>query len=692
MTRRGLTDIYIDPALSESVSILNLGPWVDEPDTVTNRDASAVRSIGYAIVNRRLARMAREADAPFRSASFGAGDYFEDARTTALTISSVDGEWRKGMVAALREYNQAMTYGFTRAEVEEQLANRRTALKNAVQAADTRSNGAFVGAALNLVANDAVPTTPEFNLAMFERIEPQITPESVFAALKDNAVALTDPLIRFQGRTAPADGEAGLRQAFIEAMALPIAAPQDKGTTEFAYTGFGEPGIVISDTVEPAFGIREITFANGVRLNIKQTDVREDRINVRMALDGGDLMLTREDPLAVYLAGSLPAGGLGQHSQDDLSTILAGRSVNFGFGTDTDSFTMAGNTTPRDLELQLQLFAALLTDPGYRIEAVERFRKGIDNFFETLTSTPDRALNAVLGAEISDGDPRFSLQPKDAFVALDFAGLKANISDRLERGAIEVALIGDLDETAAIAAVASTLGALPPRETDFLPRADARNRNFTQNRSTRTITHDGEADQALLRMVWPARDDSDFAESVKLQLLGRVLRLELTDRIREELGQAYSPSANVSLSREYRDYGTITINVSLDVGQVEEARSAIAAMLVDLSADGITPDLVERARKPLLEGYENTLKDLGGWTSLAQRAQSQPDRIERFVAYPQVIGAITVDDLRAAAQTYLAPEAAATFIVVPSEKALAKAAISSADTADKTAPQLQQAE
>ena len=79
-----------------------------------------------------MARLARGADAPFRSASFGSGDIFEDARITSLSVSSADGEWKKGVLAATREVNQALTYGFTRAEVDEQLANIRTALENAV--------------------------------------------------------------------------------------------------------------------------------------------------------------------------------------------------------------------------------------------------------------------------------------------------------------------------------------------------------------------------------------------------------------------------------------------------------------------------------------------------------------------------------------------------------------------------------
>ncbi|MEO1648933.1 MAG: insulinase family protein [Pseudomonadota bacterium] len=674
VSRKGMTDIYLDPSLSESVSVSQFGTWIDQPDTLANRKASILRSIGYDILNRRLTRLAREADAPFQSAGFGVGDFFEDARSAGLTINTVDGEWRKGLLAAVREYNQAVTFGFTQAEIEEQLARRRTALQNTVEAKDTRSNSVFASAALSLVGNDRVPTDPDYRLALFEEIAPEITPESVFAAMTSHLVAFDDPLIRFQGRAAPEGGEDALRAAYLEGLSLAIAAPEEAAQAAFAYTDFGEPGEIVSDTVESQLGVREIVFENGVKLNLKRTDVREDRIAVRVAIDGGNLMATQEDPLAVYLAGSLGLGGLGKHSEDELTTILAGRSVRFGMRSGTDSFTMTSTTTPRDLELQLQVMAALITDPGYRAEGVERFRRGIDNFFETLTATPGRALGAAYGREISDGDPRFSLQPIEAFKALDYDQLQAIIADRLAKGAIEVAVVGDVDEDAAIAQVAATLGALDPREAEFRLREAARVRTFTQDRSARLLEHDGEADQALVRLVWPARDDSDYEETVQLQMLGRIMRLELTDRIREQLGQAYSPSASVRLSRFYDGYGTISINVSVDESQVEATREAIGQMVKDLMADGVTEDLMNRARKPLLERHENALKGLGGYTSLAARAQTDPERIERYFAYPETLSGVTIADVQSMARRYLKPEDSVSLIVTPSADAKAKAA------------------
>lgn len=667
--RKGLTDIHLDPALSESVTISRLAPWRDEPDTLAARRASRLRAVGYGIINRRLARLARGADAPFRSASFSSGDIFEDARITSLSVNSTDGAWRAGVLAAVREVHQALTYGFTQAEVDEQLANIRTALENGVKSAGTRSNAVFAGGALALVSDKRVPTTPDWALAAFEQQAPAITPEATWQAVLADAAPLAEPLIRFEGRKLPDGGEPGLRSAFADGLALPIAPPTSNGPLAFGYSDFGPAGTVVSDVVDEPLGLRKIRFANGVRLTLKRTDVRKDRIAFLLAVDGGDLMNTAEAPLRTYLAGSLAAGGLGKHSQDELASVLAGRSVSFELASGTDAFTASAVTTPRDLLTQMQVLAATLTDPGYRPEGVERFRKGIDNFFNTLDATPARALSTAIGGILSGNDPRFSLLPKADFLALDYAQLRAAITDRLTGGAIELALVGDLDEAQAIAAVAATLGALPPREQAFNPRTENRIRPFTAQRGQHIITHKGEPDQALLQWVWPTTDDSDLGETLRLDLLARIVRLQLTDRLREDLGQAYSPSARSAASHIYPDYGTFSISSAVAADQVAVTQAAVQSLLADLRKGPVDPDLIDRARKPYLEEYANLLKDLGGWLGLAARAQSEPAQLDRYFAAPGLMTAITPEDLHQTALKYLAPGSAVEFVVVPEASA-----------------------
>ena len=275
--RGGETAIYIDPAMSERIAASRHGPYMDEPDSIAWRRESLLRQIGYSIVNRRLQRLSRLGDPPFRDAGLGTGDIFEVGRTTNLIVDTVDGKWRRGLTSAAVEYRRALRFGFAPNEVAEQLATIRTALENEAASAETRSHGALVNAVFGLLRNERVPATPEAALARFREFAPTINAKRVLAAMLKEAVPLVDPLLRLQGRRAPEGGAEALQAAWNEAMRRPLVRERSAEKGSFGYTGFGPPGTVASDTLEPALGIRTIRFANGVALNLKRTDLDKDR-------------------------------------------------------------------------------------------------------------------------------------------------------------------------------------------------------------------------------------------------------------------------------------------------------------------------------------------------------------------------------------------------------------------------------
>ena len=83
----------------------------------------------------------------------------------------------------------------------------------------------------------------------------------------------------------------------------------------------------------------------------------------------------------------------------------------------------------------------------------------------------------------------------------------ATKTGRVPLGKQKGASLGGLGGRAAIAAVAATLGALPPREAAFNSRAENRTRSFTTARGEHRLTHRGEPDQALVQWVWPTTDE-----------------------------------------------------------------------------------------------------------------------------------------------------------------------------------------
>ncbi|MDE2302173.1 MAG: insulinase family protein [Sphingomonadales bacterium] len=662
---RNRATAYLDPAAPDRLFISRHGAWLDEPDTIAHRREEVLRRIGYAIIERRLDHLARRADPPFRDAGFGTVQDFQSGRTTNLVVDCISGQWQRGMAAAAGVLHRALTQGFTASEVAEQVANIRETAEHGAAAADTRSDGELLNAVFALLRSGTVPTTPQSALARLDIVLPQASPANVLAALKREAVPLDRPLILYQGRLAPTGGLVALRRTWRSAWHARPAGDAAPAPTRFAYTDFGTPGAVVADRREPRLGIREIRFANGLRLNLKHTDIDHDRVLVQMRLDGGDLLDTRADPLATTLTDWIAAGGLGRHSADELQTLLAGHRVGGGLQSGPEGFVANAETTPADLDLQLALMTAYLTDPGFRREGEVEYRLAINNWLAGLDATPQNALDAHIGALLSDNDPRFTLQKPEFYRNLSFARLRQAIADRLAHGAIEIGLVGDIDEDAAIALVARTLGALPAREPDFRPYADQRQRVFTTDHTPRIVHHSGPADQALLELTWLTRDDSDPVAKQVLNLLQRVVQIELTECLRQRLGKAYSPGAVSAPSRVWTGYGTFAITAAVDTADLAATRAAIAETLAELRDHPISDDLLLRARAPLIESFDNALKSNGGWLMLVATAQSNPERIDRQLQAVDRLRAVTPADIQAAARRYLTTAGAVEVTALP---------------------------
>ncbi|MDE2564006.1 MAG: insulinase family protein [Sphingomonadales bacterium] len=664
--QRGATDVHIDPALSERITVSRHGRWLDEPDSAATREENLLRRIGYGILNRRFQSMNRVADPPFRGAGFGTSEVFHIGRTTNLIVDTPDGHWQRGLEAAARAYWQAIDRGFSQAEVAEQVANIRTALQNAAAGEDTRSNRELAGNALALIGDDAlVPTTPQSALDRFDGYAGRITPESVLAALRTEAVRLKDPLIRFQGRTPPKGGVAAIRSAWDKASRGHAAEVGQAAAGSWGYTDFGTPGTVVSDTVEPLLGIREVRFANGVRLNLKQTGLDKDEVLVRMSLDGGQMLDTRAEPLATEMMGMFNAGGTGKHSQDQIQTLLAGHAVGGSLNSGGDVFSASAATTPRDLDLEMQLLVAYVSDPGFRPEGEMLYRQNAANFFAQAHATPGGALGFDLPGILSDHDPRFSYHALSEYQALTFAKLRQAVAGRFAHGAIEIGIVGDIDEAAAIDAVAKTFGALPAREPDFRAWTDNRDKPFTGRRGMAVIRHTGDPSQAIIRYEWPTRDDSDAGENLALDLLQQVAQVEVTDTIREALGKAYSPGVRADQSSVWKGYGTFAIQAGVDVADVAATREALDKTIAGLIAAPVDADTLQRARAPLIEHLDNALKSNGGWLVLVSRAQSKPQYLDRWVKAKARLLALTPQDLQREAAKYLSLDKAVQAVVLP---------------------------
>lgn len=654
--RKGGANSFTDPAVSETAVFVTYAPYVQRADTIESRREALLRGMGYRIIGRRIGRAVRAGDAKFLAASIGTNDVFKIARETQFQVRARDGDLTAGIAEAEKIIRQALTYGFTQQEVDEQIAGYRNALENAARGAAARRNNALASQIVDAAFNNRMVTTPQARLARFEAVAQDISPDTLLQSVKDDLIDLSDPLVYITAKQ-PLDGGAEtLRQAYRESRKVALAPPQARSTESFAYTSFGASGAVIGDTMIDDLGIRTIRFANNVRLNLKQTDFEEDRVRISLRIDGGDLLNTRQNPDATTLMRIYGSAGLKAHSVDDLISILAGRSVSFGLSSGSDYFGNYVTTTQQDVLLQFQLLAAYVIDAGYRPEALERYRQGFDNYYARLSATPGAALSSHIGGIISDNDPRFTLSPQEALEALDFDGLQNTIAPALASAPLEIGVVGDFDADKIIAAVAQTFGALPQRDNAPFEAETKPMRSFTADRTTRYIAHDGEPDQTVLRYYWPTSDDSDYPTEIRLSLLSQILQLRLTDEIREKLGASYSPGASSFMSSLYADFGYLSVGTNVDFDDRETVKSAIERIVESLKTEPASDDELLRATKPILERLRLRDTSNGAWLGIVDEAQSDLKGLDRYRSLPEMIANVSAEMLQQAAVKWLTEE------------------------------------
>jgi zinc protease len=196
-------------------------------------------------------------------------------------------------------------------------------------------------------------------------------------------------------------------------------------------------------------------------------------------------------------------------------------------------------------------------------------------------------------------------------------------------------------------------------------RQDQRSHPFTADRSERIVRHTGASDQAIVQLIWPSRDGEDPVSEQEFALLQRVVQLAVTDSLRERLGKAYSPGVSSETSRVWRDYGTFGIAALVAVSEVEQSQSAINATVAALRDAPISADMLLRARAPMLDGIDNALKTNRGWLALVDRAQTEPDRIERYLGAKARLSAITPARIQELVRRYLTAEGAVPVVVLP---------------------------
>ena len=650
---------------SDDLALGFVQKYEKSPDSVANRINKTPLGVANSIIGRRFEILAKKEGSPISSGSAGRFEWFNAIEFGSIDVTAVEGQWAAAVPVMEQELRRALEYGFTSTELDEVKAEIINRAEQAVKRADTRQSSSLAMGLVNSINSDVVFTSPAESLRITKLAVEGLTLEKCHEALR-NFWKNRDLTITLTSKSAPEDGASVLTALYKESQAVKVDPPEKKAEVSFAYTDFGDPGTVTSRREIKDLGITQLILSNNVRINLKTTDFQKNSISLHGRFGNGKLTQPVDKPsLDMFSTVLLNAGGLGKHSSDDLKRISAGRNVSASLGVDEDAFTVDGRTTQEDLEMQLQLVCARITDPGYREEALRQFRKMLPMMSSQLKFTISGAM-AEMQEWSRGGDGRFAKPDAEVLAKYTASDVKEWVNEEFEKAYLEISLVGDFNVEKAIPLLLKTVGALPDRSSTKPALSKERELQTPSVPTTKKFTYTSKIPQAASVVGWkipPVRED--IGELRRLNVLAAILDDRLRTKLREELGATYSPQAHASASMVF-DYGNL---MAMSIGapeDVEKVTGLIHEMGLQLGSEGVTQDELDRALKPILSNLEKTLRDNGYWlnTVMAQ-SQSEPYRLDWARERDTDYASIKLEEINALAKKHLAKANAAQMAILP---------------------------
>ena len=659
--------VSVQPGAALSLQISWVQPPDTSPDSVEKRARALTENLGLSVLNRRLSALSRSANPPFIAAGVSKGDQYHAAEVTNLAVTVRPGEWRQALTAVDVERRRAIRYGVRQDELDREIEEYRSGFKAAAAGAATRRTPAVAADILGALAEDDVPTDPVQEQALFEDLVKDIKAPQASAAVKA-AFEGQGPLVFLATPTPIEGGDKALLDALDEAGKVEATPPAAPASSVWPYATFGPGGG--SKVAEQ----REITdldavfvrFENGVRLTVKPTKFRDDQILVSVRVGAGLTTIPASPQSPSWAGSALLEGGLAKISSEDMERVLASKTYGAGFSVDEDALAFSGRTTRADLDVQMQVLAAYVTEPGWRQQAFDRIVNYGGTLHDQYEATDSGVLRRDLAGLLRNGDRRWTFPSRQEIAQAKLDDLKAAIAPGLATGPIEVVIVGDTTVEKAIDATAATFGALPPRPLATGPVTGA-GVTFPAPVATPVIrTHGGRADQAIAYMAWPADDFfADTRRARATQVMSDILKLRLLDELREKQGATYSPSVGYVASQTWTGYGYLAASMEAPPALMDGFFRDVAKIAADLRDTPVTADELARAKTPRLDALEKAKATNEYWLGQLTGAQTDPRRLAATRSVTAQVESVTAADVQAAAQRYLRDDKAWKLVVRP---------------------------
>ncbi|RJP84987.1 MAG: insulinase family protein [Desulfobacteraceae bacterium] len=674
INHQGIKSFYhFEPeAGSTSVSIETISPKINPPDSAELQRQRLLSAMSNYILNNRLSELLEKPDTPFTSAVTNSGNYLNYLEGADISAECSPDNWKATLTILEQTLRKALTYGFTKSEIDRAKKTFISGLDQTVKTAATRESRNLANQIMLSLSGNRVFQSPAQKKELLAPFIETISANDLHLALK-NDWAADHRLILVTGNTdlknQPQPPENLIRAVYDASHRIALEKPLEKALIGFPYlpTPAQKGKIVHQETISD-LGIVSVKFENNVHLLVKKTDFKANQVQAALVFGSGQSGEPEKSPgLALISQRVVNLSGLGHLTRDELKQALAGKNTGVIFQVDEDHFALAGESVTDEIPLMFQLYHAYLTDPGFRQDAMDLAIAQYAQEYDALSHSIDGGMMFQGARFLAGGDSRFGLPDIDTLKKHSLEDIRRWVKPALTTPPIEISVVGDLDVETVIDLAATYIGSLPAR-IDIQAMDKDRKPVFPKGDAI-TIPVPTVIPKGIVDVAFLTGDFRDNHRNRRLSALSEVISDRMRVKIREEMGAAYSSYAYNDPSRAYPGYGLLHNVVQTDPDQSDTIINAIKSILTDIANNGVFEDELQRAIRPILTSIRERIKTNPYWLGSVMKGSSRfPAQLDWCRSFETDYATITAQELTALTKQYLKETDAATVIIVPVPK------------------------
>ena len=605
------------------------------------------------MLNDRFREMTQQANPPFINASGYYGSFMGTRTKDAFSVgaSVKENNVEEAMKTITREIERVNKYGFTASEYERARTNILTGYENSFKERDKVRNSSYASRYVShFLYGGSIPET-EYVYNKMNEIAPLIQVEYINKFIQevigDKNIVIAFNAPEKEGVVVPTKEQ--LLSWFNETRKEDIKPYEDKVTNEPLMKELPKGGTIVSETKDDKFGTTDLVLSNGVKVIIKTTDFKDDEIRMQAVSPGGSSLFPQSEIENINLYGDVVnLGGVASFSVVDLRKVLTGKSVSASTYVSAKHEGMYGNSTVKDFETMLQLAYLQFTNPRMDMDAFESMKSRYKSMLLNQLASPNIALSDTMATLYKDEKRNTRVKAED-LDKINYQMIMDWRKDRFKDASdFTFIFVGNIDPETTKPLIAQYLGALPSinRKEEGIDLVDG----YKEGMITNFFDKEMEDPKTTVIDVYSGKLSSDSPAQIKMSMLGAILRLIYTEKVREDEGGTYGVSVSAYTTHPKGD-AVVSIRFETNAEKKDMLNAIIHREFQALVDNGPTEADFQKTKEAMLKNYQQSLKENSYWLSMILNYHR--DGVDRHAEYEKTVKSITPADIKTFAKQLL---------------------------------------